>query len=163
MIICFSGHRPSKLPFGYQENNPFEPSFKKKLKEVILSLDPKPTKAISGGAQGVDVFGAEVSLDLGIQTLAYIPFRGYESHWPLEKQKAWHELLGRCSEVKYISDGGYAPWKMQKRNEVMSDDSDLALILWDGTVGGTANFIQYREKTKKKSIILSPTDISYHL
>jgi uncharacterized phage-like protein YoqJ len=162
MILCFSGHRPNKLPFGYQENNPFELSFKKKLKEVILSLDPKPTKAISGGAQGVDIFGAEVCLELGIPVFAYIPFQGYESRWPIEKQKAWCQLLAKCTEVKFICDGGYAAWKMQKRNEVMSDDSELAIVLWNGSCdGGTANFVRYREKTEKKSIVIHPQEIKY--
>ena len=162
MIICFSGHRPNKLPFGYQANNPFELSFKKKLKESILSLDHKPTKAIFGGAQGVDIFGAEVCLDLGIPISAYIPFRGYESRWPSEKQKIWHKLLERCSEIKYICEGGYTAWKMQKRNKIMSDDSDLAIILFDGLPnGGTYNFVQYREKTNKKSILISPKEIVY--
>jgi uncharacterized phage-like protein YoqJ len=162
MIICCSGHRPNKLPFGYQENNPFELAFKKKLKEIIISINPKPIKALFGGAQGMDIWFGQVCLELQIPVSAYIPFRGYESRWPIEKQKSWHELLSRCAEVKYICDGGYAAWKMQKRNEAMSDDSDLAIILYNGNPhGGTYNFVQYREKSEKDSIIISPRDINY--
>ena len=53
------------------------------------------------------------------------------------------------AEVVFVSEPGYAAWKMQVRNKWMVDNSDLVLALWNGTDGGTANCVRYAEKVGK--------------
>lgn len=48
-----------------------------------------------------------------------------------------------AAEVVVVSDGEYAVWKMQTRNEAMVDAADELWALWDGSSGGTKNCIDY--------------------
>ena len=44
---------------------------------------------------------------------------------------------------------------MQQRNELMVNDSDMVLALWDGeSAGGTWNCIQYAGKVEKEIVNL---------
>ena len=53
---CFTGHRPNKFPWGYDENNPACKEYKNNLKEIILSLYKKGINwFIVGGAVGFAV------------------------------------------------------------------------------------------------------------
>jgi uncharacterized phage-like protein YoqJ len=52
------------------------------------------------------------------------------------------------------SGGGYASYKMQRRNEMMTDSVDKMVGVWDGTSGGTANCVRYIKKVGKPFIHL---------
>lgn len=140
MIIAGTGHRPNKLG-GYTPD----------VRARCLTLATRwlgsirPHTVISGMALGWDQALAQAAIDLGIPFHAYIPFQGQEAMWPKESQKYFHELLKSAAAIKYTSPGGYAGWKMQKRNIKMVDDCTHVLALWDGSSGGTANCIVYAE------------------
>ena len=72
---CFTGHRPQSLPFGFNENNARCAALKKALREQIIYLIEKEnvTHFISGMAIGIDMYAAEIVLDLKKVILA--------SHW----------------------------------------------------------------------------------
>ena len=62
---AFTGYRPMKMPFGYDEECPLALDFKKRLHETIEILILQGYKhMISGGAQGMDLMAAETVLDL---------------------------------------------------------------------------------------------------
>lgn len=149
MIVAGTGHRPNKLG-GY--------GLDAKLKLVGLANDwleaNKPTKVISGMALGWDVALAVAALQLGIPLVAAIPFKGQELAWPSSSQKDYNDVLREASEIVYVSEEGYAPWKMQIRNEWMVDHCDLVLAIWNGTLGGTANCVRYAENVDKPIVNL---------
>ena len=56
---CFTGHRPSKLPWGYDESGAQFELFRERLKEVIISsIQNGYTHFISGVALGFDIISA---------------------------------------------------------------------------------------------------------
>ena len=63
---CFTGHRPQSLPFGFNENDARCYALKKALREQIIHLIEKEnvTHFISGMAIGIDMYAAEIVLDL---------------------------------------------------------------------------------------------------
>lgn len=138
MIIAATGHRPDKLG-GYGQNV-HNKLVKLATKYLILK---KPTKIISGMAIGWDQAFAIAGVNLKIPVLAAIPFAGQESKWPDRVKDNYAELLSNCSEIKIVCEGGYAAWKMQKRNEWMVDNCDRLVALWNGSPGGTGNCIKY--------------------
>ena len=146
MIVCATGHRPNKLG-GYGLD------VKTKLEQLAFTWleEHKPDKAISGMALGWDQAFARAAIELNIPLVAAIPFIGQEQAWPDSSQKEWKRLVDAAYEVVIVSEGGYAAWKMQKRNEWMVDTCDLVLALWDGSSGGTDNCVKYA-RTKSKSI-----------
>lgn len=144
MIICGTGHRPTKLG-GYGT----EASVRliKVAKAELLRL--KPARVISGMALGWDTALAQAAVTLNIPFNAYIPFKGQESMWPCKSRNEYRDLLDMASEYIIVSEGGYDAEKMQVRNEAMVDACDLVLALWDGTSGGTANCVHYAKKAGK--------------
>lgn len=147
MILCGTGHRPNKLG-GYSliQHNKLVKIAEKYLTEL------KPDKVISGMALGWDTALADATLNLSLHLIVAIPFDGQELMWPKESQEKYRQILAKSSEIKYISDKGYSPYKMQIRNEWMVDNSDIVLAMWDGSKGGTYNCIQYAKKMNKQII-----------
>lgn len=144
MIVCATGHRPNKLGgYGLEVKVRLE-----YLAFTWLDLH-KPNKAISGMALGWDQAFAKAAIKLNIPLVAAIPFTGQEQAWPRSSQEEWKSIVDEAYEVVVVSSGGYATWKMQKRNEWMVDNSDLVLALWDGSSGGTGNCVKYANKVSK--------------
>lgn len=71
--------------------------------------------------------------------MAAVPFIGQELKWPQVSQDRYKLLLAKARETVIVSPGGYAAWKMQKRNEFMVDHANLLVAVWDGSPGGTKN------------------------
>lgn len=154
MIVSFTGHRPQKLG-GYNTPNKIFNYITKELERTLLEL--KPTKAISGMALGWDQWSAQICVKLQIPFIAAVPFLGQERIWPQSSKDTYQRLLGQAVETIIVCEGGYAPWKMQKRNEWMVDNSDLVIACYDGTTGGTHNCVEYAKSKDKHIIVIDPT------
>lgn len=150
MIIAGTGHRPNKL--GGYSDSAFDA-----LCEIIhdwLDENPQVEKIISGMALGWDMALADTAVVKGIPLVAAVPFVGQERMWPDKSRRVYHDLLGKATEVVTVSDGGYAPWKMQTRNAWMVDSCTHVLAMWDGSAGGTANCVKYAQGVNKPVINL---------
>jgi len=155
MKIAITGHRPDKL--GGYNNNSIEELVKDHIKDLFYLL--KPTFIWSGMALGVDQWAAELAIKLSIPFKAAVPFEGQESRWPLKSQEKYRELLKCSQEIIVVSPGGYAPWKMQKRNEYMVDRADVVVAVWDGSSGGTKNCVEYAVSQDKTIYLIDPRTI----
>lgn len=145
MIIAATGHRPNKLGgYGFE--------IQQRLIEVARdyltfesALAPHGLEVIIGMALGWDQAFAFAAYDLKIPYIAAVPFHGQEKLWPEQARATYRKLLDRAAHVHIICDGDFEPWKMQRRNEWMVDNSDRLCALWNGTGGGTANCVRYAE------------------
>lgn len=138
MIVAGTGHRPDKLG-GYHRAAADPWIAEAEVMLILLS----PEKVISGLALGWDTYLALAAIRLGIPLVGAIPFNGQESRWPPESQSVFWWINERAAELVVVCGGGYAPYKMQKRNEWMVDHCDFLLSCWNGTPGGTANCLAY--------------------
>ena len=149
MVVAGTGHRPNKL--GGYNNESF-------LTLVSIAEnwlhENKPTKVISGMAQGWDQALAQAAINCKIPFIAAIPFEGQETKWSERGQRYFKRLLEKAESVTYVCDKGYSPHKMQIRNEWMVDNCDLVLAMWDGTNGGTGNCVNYIKKMNRDMINL---------
>lgn len=83
-------------------------------------------------------------LNHNVELILALPFKGYNSKWPLGTIDRFEaEIETQADKVVYVCDPGYAPWKLQKRNEWMVDNSGVQVAVWDGSEGGTANAYRY--------------------
>lgn len=86
--VAFTGHRPQKLPFGFDETDPRCVDFKRRLcNSIEMMILEGYTHFISGGALGMDMYAAEAVLTLREQypeiTLEIaIPHDGQTAKWP---------------------------------------------------------------------------------
>ena len=95
---AFTGYRPQKMPFGFNESDPRCIDFKRRVKETIQALyDMGYRHFISGGALGMDMFAAEAVLELRAQrpdmSLEMVsPFDDQAARWSPEL-RARHDRL----------------------------------------------------------------------
>lgn len=153
MIIAGTGHRPGKL-FAGMGRDPYRVEHLDVLANTIdswlMERDEEIRGIISGMALGFDTALAMAAVMNDIPFVAAVPFPGQEMRWPRESRTRYESLLAQAAKVVYVSDGGFAAWKMQRRNEWMVDKASDILTVYDGSSGGTANCIRYAEKVGKK-------------
>ena len=151
MKVPFSvtGHRPSKLANAYPETKAYSV-----LVELAMYQINKLncTHILTGMAIGWDLAVAQACVNVGISFTACVPLQDQELQWPAETKRYYFELCSKAADVYFVCDPGYAPCKIQMRNQYMVDNSEKVLALWDGSSGGTANCVEYA-KTKNIEII----------
>lgn len=157
MNLGITGHRPDKL-WGYRNECP-------ELYIVLwgaieqIVLEKKPDYLITGMAQGADQLFAEIAIQLSIPFIALVPFKGQETMWPPAAQASYRELLEKAHEVVTVSPGGYAAWKMQRRNKEIVWQSSELIAVWDGSSGGTAHCVAFAEQQKVPIIRINPKEL----
>ena len=121
-----------------------------KVFEIIRSFAQHGvTEFISGGALGFDQVAARAVI--GVEEIGHpvkltmaLPFPGFESKWIPKSKREFAELELRANKTLYVCDAGYAPWKMQRRNEWMVNESTIVIALYGpDKTGGTLNCIHY--------------------
>ena len=148
---AFTGHRPQNLPFRFNENDDRCIALKQKLRDCIVQLIEQEgvRHFISGMAIGVDMYAAEIVLELK----AEYPFITLEAAIPCETQAAkWSEpLRDRYYKIAELCDH---ETMLQKQYT-----SDILLAVWDGTSSGTGSTVRYA-RTKNKAVwIIDPCSL----
>ena len=109
MTCCFSGHRPVKLPWGLNENDPRCLALKA---EITARLDgiyqAGYRRFICGMAIGCDMYFAEAVLALrkehpDVVLEAAVPCGTQPDRWNRAQRQRYNELLNSCNKVTMIS------------------------------------------------------------
>lgn len=138
---CFTGHRPEKL-------NTSEKEVKAALCEQIdQAVHDGFTVFITGMARGVDLWAAEIVLDLRkrnkeIRLICAIPHDGFEARWSPSWQELYQYVLAEADLTRVISKG-YHTGVYQVRNEWMFNHSTSVIAVFNGQPSGTKNTIDY--------------------
>lgn len=157
--VCFTGHRPSKLPWKYNESSFSCLRFKKKLKQAIEEVSQGTTTFITGMAMGVDMIAGEIVAKYksnydNIILEAVVPCKTQSSMWSYDYKQRYNKLLEKCDNVTYISEE-YTNDCMLKRNKYMVDECDIVIAVWDGLPrSGTASTVNYALSKGKKVIFI---------
>lgn len=155
MIVGVTGHRPTKLNFEWDGVGPLSDWLRQRFRDHLTKL--KATRLITGMALGADMLFAEVGIEMGLQVLAAIPFRGQEKIWPAVSQERYHRILANPLVTKdIISPGGYSAEKMLSRNMMLVHHCDVLIAVWDGSSGGTAHCYREAQKKGKRIIHIDP-------
>ena len=138
---CFTGHRPEKL-------NTSEKEVKAALrKQIDQAVHDGFTVFITGMARGVDLWAAEIVLDLRkrnkeIRLICAIPHDGFEARWSPSWQELYRYVLVEADLTRVISKG-YHTGVYQVRNEWMVNHSTRVIAVFNGQPSGTKNTIDY--------------------
>lgn len=159
---AFTGHRPGSFHFGDNEEHPDCRRIKRVMRSQITSLiENGVTTFLTGMALGVDLWGAELILELkkrrpGLQLIAAIPCEGQANHWSAEQQERYFNILHRCDEIVLISHH-YTRDCMFRRNRWLVDHADFVLAVYNGApTGGTAYTVRYACKKRRTVILIDP-------
>ena len=102
---AFTGYRPMKMPFGYDEECPLALDFKHRLHDTIEMLILQGYRhMISGGAQGMDIMAAEAVLDLqkvypDMTLEIAVPYEAQAAKWAAGYRARWQECIDRADVV----------------------------------------------------------------
>ena len=159
VTCCFTGHRPSKLPWGNQEDDLRCLDLKMDIVQALVSLYQRGYRVfLSGMAQGCDLYFAESVLLLresypDVSLEAAVPFRGQAANWTSAERKRYHRILDSCNEVHLLREN-YTPGCMMARNRFMVNRSSLLIACYNGEAGGTRNTILYAKEQGLELLIL---------
>lgn len=151
MRCAFTGYRPQKMEFGFDELDPRCIDFKERLYETIESLIWSGySHFLSGGALGMDMYAAEIVLELrqqypwiGLEMV--IPFDAQPDNWN-ELYKARYGVLLEEADIVTFTSHAYTKGALFQRNRYLVDNADLLLAAYDGKPGGTQMTCNYARK-----------------
>ena len=158
---CFSGHRPIRLPWGENEDDPRCKALKVKIADILSAVYFSGIRHfICGMAQGCDMFFCEEALKLreehpDITIEAAIPCEGQATNWPELLRNRYFRLVAQCDFETLIS-REYTADCMLRRNKYMVDNSSVLIAVYDGKLGGTMQTINYAKYYDVEIIEIKP-------
>lgn len=160
-IACFTGYRPSKCPWGYNEQDERCVDMKKRAKiKIEEAIKQGYHTFLCGMALGFDMICAEIVLELKkiyphIKLVGALPCRNQYCKWNSKQQDRYIRIIKQLDDVRCIYDI-YIDGCMQERNEYMVNNSSLVISLFDGKPGGTKQTLEHAKNLEKKVIIIKP-------
>ena len=162
-IACaFTGHRPKSFPWKYNEASPDCVALKKVLATQITALaNDGVTGFISGMALGVDLWAAQIVLDLRkknptLKLCCALPCEGQEKKWPADKQELYRSILKQADDIHWES-RSYTPDCMLNRNRYMVDQASILLAVYNGAYrSGTGMTVRDAQSKHRKIILIHP-------
>lgn len=142
VTCCFTGHRPEKLPWRFDERDPRCLALKQSITRELEGLYRLGYRHfISGMARGCDLYFAEAALSLqekypALTVEAAVPCPTQADRWPEAERRRWRALLDRC-DLETMVQQSYDPHCMLRRDRYMVERSAAILAVFDGTPGGT--------------------------
>lgn len=162
---AFTGHRPHKFPWRYNEVDSRCVALKAALTEQITALvKAGVTDFYSGGADGTDCWAALIVLELRkeaptLKLHLILPHEGQASKWSDTAQERYRSILDQADSVEYVSQA-YYDGCMLDRNRRLVDVAGVLLAVYNGERrGGTAATIRYARKLGRNIVILDPISL----
>lgn len=169
---AFTGHRPLRFKFGYDESRPLC----KAIKQAILAQCDKLYREegvrtfYSGCALGVDLWGAGAVLYLrdkgysDIRLVCAVPYPNHDCKWPDDQKQRLHKIISDAAETVTVCDR-YSDDAYKQRNYYMVDRSQFLIAVFDrqkNQRSGTQQTVNYAVKKNLKVTYIHPdtADIS---
>ena len=159
---AFTGHRPGKFPWRYDEIDARCIALKKALTEQIAKLaDVGYTDFFSGMAEGTDTWAALAVLALkkenpALKLHCVLPCEGQADQWSASARELYFSILEQADDIVYVS-REYSKDCMLERNRYLVDHAACLLAVYNGEWrGGTAMTVRYAQKLGRKIIIIEP-------
>lgn len=158
----FTGHRPKKYPWGYNEADVRCVALKKVLAAEIAKLvEAGYTDFLSGMAEGADTWAALAVLALkkehpALKLHCILPCEGQADGWSSSARELYHFILEQADKIVYVS-RKYHDGCMLERNRYLVNHAACLLAVYNGEWrGGTAMTVRYAEKLGREVIVLPP-------
>lgn len=161
--LCFTGHRPEKLPVSDMDNDEIIIRIKKRLKQEILkSIQDGYTNFITGVARGVDLWAGSIVASLKhdypqIKLICAVPYRNFGKNFKGKDKWDLAFIMDCASEIHYMSET-YNPHCLKDRNEYMVDNSSRIIAVIKDYKSGTGQTIRYAQKSGTDIILI---DVNY--
>lgn len=162
---AFTGHRPKKFLWGYDESAAACLKLKHKLSIQISALvDAGVVEFLSGMAEGTDTWAALAVLALReknpvLKLHCILPCESQADKWSAFAQERYAAILSAADKVTYVRHA-YTPDCMLECNRYLVDHADVLLAVYNGERrGGTAATVRYAQKTGRGFIIIDSANL----
>ena len=162
---AFTGHRPKKLPWRYDEGDPACVALKNLLAEKIGELAEQGVRHyLSGGAEGTDMYCSLAVLALrdklpDIKLHCILPCKSQAKKWSLTSQKTYYEILDQADSIVYVNREETRAC-MLERNRFLVAYSSILLAVHNGDYrSGTAATVRYARKLGREIYIVHPSTL----
>ena len=159
---AFTGHRPSKFPWKYDETDSRCVALKAVLTEQIAALaNAGLTQFLSGMAEATDTWSALSVLDLreknpAIKLHCILPCTAQAEKWSASSRVLYRSILERADSVVYVS-RDYHKNCMLERNRFMVEHASTLLAVYNGVRrSGTGATVNYARKMGREIIVIDP-------
>ena len=133
---------------------------------IILALSDSTfldNSIITGMALGVDMYAAEIVLDLKskyphITLESAIPCETQAIKWSVASRERYYNIAAKCDKETMLQ-REYTSDCMDKRNRYMVDHADYILAVWNGCPSGTGNTVRYAHRKGKSIIVINPASL----
>ena len=148
--VCFSGHRPEKLPDGGNMDSPVMGVIKSLLyREIAAAVDDGHTCFITGLARGIDLIAGELVLELKhdrpeIKLVAAVPYKDQPKKYKSYEKFSYGCIMNEADKVVYVSED-YHKGCLQERNRFMIENSSRLIAAVDSYRSGTGQTIRLAE------------------
>ena len=145
---CFTGHRPGKLPWKYNEEDSRCLTLKRRIGDAVeAAYEEGYRHFLCGMAMGCDLYFCECVLALrerhpDVTVEAAIPCPSQADKWPAGQRQRYARLVAACDFETLVSQR-YTSACMQRRDRYMVDHASLLIAAFDGSAGGTRYTVEY--------------------
>ncbi|MBQ9349316.1 MAG: DUF1273 family protein [Oscillibacter sp.] len=162
---CFTGHRPDKLPWRYNETDPRCMALKERITNAVEAACREGYRHfLCGMAAGCDLYFCEAVLNLRqirpeVTVEAAIPCPTQADDWPSEQRRRYERLVAACDYQTMVSQV-YTPQCMLRRDRYMVDHAALLIAAFNGTPGGTRYTLEYAMRRGLEIVDLDLRDLA---
>ncbi|MFT4414167.1 DUF1273 domain-containing protein [Fredinandcohnia humi] len=153
-VVAITGYKPFELGI-FGQNHPGIGYIKKALRKHLISLIEDGLEwVIISGQLGVELWGAEVTLELQelfpeLKLAVITPFLNQEENWNETNKEYYEYILSQADYVNSITNRKYDnPSQFRLKNTFFLEKSDALLILYDDEKSGSPQYM-YREAIKR--------------
>lgn len=159
---AFTGHRPKKLPWGYDESDARCIALKAAIAGEIARLaEAGYTDFLSGMAEGADTWAALAVLALkkkipALKLHCVLPCEGQADSWSAPARELYFSILKQADALVYVS-RAYSKGCMLKRNRYLVDHAACLLAVYNGDQrSGTAMTVRYAQRLGREIVLIAP-------
>ena len=146
-VVCFSGHRPDKLP----EGNFLRMMQSLLYAEILAAIGRGAREFYSGLQAGVDLWAADMvlmqrNLYPDIRLIGVSPFRGHEQS--IRSKERYHllSIMASADSIVHLGENGYFPGCYRARNAYMIERSTCLIAMAANPHSGTGQTIRMAER-----------------
>lgn len=165
MQTCaFTGHRPQRFSFEYDETGVLCQSIKRQIDIAAqkLYIQKQVRRYLVGGALGVDMWAGEGVLSLmsmykDISLCCVIPFPGHNDKWPRASSERLSRIMNKA-DVVYLQER-YSADAYAARNRYLVDTADYLIAVYDNNhvaASGTGQTVRYAQCRNKPILLIHP-------